>query len=41
MSREPKWKTEAVALEYWAVTAFIAGAFVVGLLSAIRDVLRL
>lgn len=33
---QPAWKREAVEIEYWILTVFIAGAFVVGLIAAIR-----
>jgi hypothetical protein len=35
MSREPKWKTRAVAIEFWLLTALVAGSFVAGLVSAV------
>jgi len=35
MSHEPKWKTGAVAIEFWLLTALVAGAFVAGLVSAV------
>jgi len=36
MNREPKWKTRAVALEFWVLTALVGGSFVAGLVSAVR-----
>ncbi|WP_269090320.1 hypothetical protein [Sphingopyxis jiangsuensis] len=36
MKREPKWKTRALAIEFWLAAAFVAGSFVAGLVSAVR-----
>ena len=36
MSGEPKWKARAVAIEFWLLTAVVAGSFVAGLVSAVR-----
>lgn len=36
MNREPKWKGRALAVEFWIATAFVAGSFVAGLVSAVR-----
>ena len=36
MARESKWKSRAIALEYWLLSALVAGSFVVGLAAAIR-----
>ena len=33
---QPAWKDRAVELEYWIVTVFVTGAFVVGLVAAVR-----
>ncbi|WP_282949813.1 MULTISPECIES: hypothetical protein [unclassified Sphingopyxis] len=35
MPDEPKWKTRAVAVEYWLAAAVVAGSFVAGLISAV------
>lgn len=35
-SDEPRWKERAVAIEYWVLTAFVGGAFIVGIIGAIR-----
>ncbi|WP_446543321.1 hypothetical protein [Sphingopyxis sp. LARHCG72] len=37
MTAEPKWKRRAVAIEYWLVSALVAGSFVAGLIAAIRS----
>lgn len=39
MTREPKWKRRAIAIEFWFLTALVAGSFVVGLVSAIRSLI--
>ena len=36
MTRESKWKSRAIALEYWLLSALVAGSFIAGLVSAIR-----
>jgi hypothetical protein len=33
---QPAWKKRAVEIEYWIVTAVVTGAFVVGLIAAVR-----
>ena len=35
-SDEPRWKQRAIAIEYWVLTAFVGGAFAVGIIGAIR-----
>ena len=37
MIRDPKWKRRAFALEYWLVSALVAGSFVAGIIGAIRS----
>lgn len=32
---EPRWKQRAIAIEFWVLTAFVGGAFVVGVIGAI------
>lgn len=32
---EPGWKQRAIAIEFWVLTAFVGGAFIVGLIGAI------
>ncbi|WP_268893995.1 hypothetical protein [Sphingomonas sp. AX6] len=36
-SDEPRWKQRAIAIEYWVMTAFVVGAFVVGIIGAINS----
>lgn len=36
-SDEPRWKQRAVAIEYWVLTLFVGGAFVVGIIGAINS----
>jgi len=36
-SDEPRWKQRAIAIEYWLLTAFVGGAFVVGIIGAINS----
>lgn len=36
---EPEWRRKAVALEYWVLTIFVAGALIVGIGSAVVGVL--
>jgi len=37
MSREPDWRERGKAVEYWLLTAFVAGSFVAGLIAAVRS----
>ncbi len=37
MSREPKWKRRALAIEFWLLSALVAGSFVAGIVGAIRS----
>jgi hypothetical protein len=37
MTREPKWKNRAVAIEYWLLSALVAGSFLAGIVAAIRS----
>lgn len=39
MSRESKWKSRAIALEFWLLKLLVAGSFVAGLVSAVRYLL--
>ena len=32
---EPRWKQRAIAIEYRVLTAFVGGAFAVGLIDAV------
>ena len=36
MNHEPDWKDRAEAANYWLLTAVVAGAFVAGLIAAVR-----
>ena len=36
MSRESKWKSRAIAFEFWLLSALVAGSFAAGLLSVVR-----
>jgi hypothetical protein len=36
INHEPNWKDRAEAANYWLLSAVVAGAFVAGLISAIR-----
>lgn len=36
---EPEWRRKAVDLEYWVLTIFVAGAIVLGVVSAVVGVL--
>lgn len=36
MTHESKWKSRAIAIEYWLLSALVGGSFIAGLLSAIR-----
>lgn len=35
MNHEPNWKDRAEAVNYWLLTAVVAGAFVAGLIAAV------
>lgn len=37
MAQEPKWKRRALAIEYWLLTALVAGSFIAGLIGAVRS----
>ena len=37
MTRESKWKSRAIAIEFWLLSAFVAGSFIAGLIAAIRS----
>ena len=37
MNREPKWKSRALAIEFWFASALVGGAFIAGLVGAIRS----
>jgi hypothetical protein len=39
MSREPNLKTRALAIEFWLLTALVAGSFVAGLIGAVRSLI--
>ncbi len=36
MDDEPNWRERRRALEYWLISALVAGAFVAGLFSAMK-----
>lgn len=36
MSRQPKWKVRAIAIEFSIAAIVVGGSFVVGFLSAVR-----
>lgn len=36
MTHESKWKSRAIEIEYWLLSALVGGSFIAGLLSAIR-----
>jgi len=38
MSGEPKWKRRAIAIEFWLLSALVAGSFVAGIVGAIRSI---
>lgn len=38
--KDPKWRDQALAIEYWAATALVAGSFVAGVVSAVRYLLE-
>lgn len=37
MDREPKWKSRALAIEFWFAAMFVGGSFIAGLVGAIRS----
>ncbi len=37
MTREPKWKNRAIAIEYWLLSALVAGSFLAGIVAATRS----
>ncbi|NYF30651.1 hypothetical protein [Sphingopyxis sp. JAI108] len=37
MTRDPKWKRRAIVLEFWLLSALVAGSFVAGIIGAIRS----
>jgi len=37
MKREPKWKSRAVAIEFWLASALVGGSFLAGLVGGIRS----
>lgn len=40
MIKDPKWRDKAFAIEFWFATALVAGAFVAGLISGVRQLLE-
>ena len=36
MTHESKWKSRAIAIEYWLLSALVGGSFIAGLVAAIR-----
>lgn len=39
MKQEPKWKSRALAIEFWFATLLVGGSFIAGLFGAIRSLL--
>lgn len=39
-SNEPNWREKAVALEYWALTAFVAGSLIYGVVAGVAALLE-
>ena len=37
MTRESKWKSRAIAIEFWLLSALVGGSFIAGLIGAIRS----
>ena len=37
MDQEPKWKSRALAIEFWFAAVLVGGSFIAGLLGAIRS----
>jgi len=37
MKREPKWKSRALAIEFWFAAALVGGSFLAGLVGGIRS----
>lgn len=36
MTRDPKWRSRAFAVEYWMLTVLVAGAFLAGIIGGIK-----
>jgi hypothetical protein len=39
MTREPKWKRRALAIEFWLASALVAGSIIAGLVGAARSLI--
>lgn len=37
MDQEPKWKSRALAIEFWFAALLVGGSFIAGLVGAIRS----
>ena len=37
MDREPKWKSRALAIEFWLAAMLVGGSFIAGLVGAIQS----
>lgn len=37
MDQEPKWKSRALAIEFWFAAMLVGGSFIAGLVGAIRS----
>ena len=37
MDQEPKWKSRALAIEFWFAAVLVGGSFIAGLIGAIRS----
>jgi hypothetical protein len=37
MKQEPKWKSRALAIEFWFAAALVGGSFLAGLVGGIRS----
>src|SRR3546814_5581901 len=37
MDQEPKWKSRALAIEFWFAAVLVGGSFITGLVGAIRS----
>lgn len=39
MDREPKWKSRGLTIEFWFAAVLVGGAFIAGLVGAIRSLI--
>lgn len=40
MSKEPRWKVRAIAIEFWMLATLVGGSFIAGIVSAVRYLLE-